>query len=130
MSVQKAIPGRRILGKNDGNVADVMTMGLCVLAMTAVMGAYLDNVELIQQKGYIRQLSRNYILKMETVGGLSWEDAAALRQELAGMGITDIDLGGTTFGEMGYGERILLHIRGKLKGEYAFEESRVSTAKN
>lgn len=118
------------MGKSSGNVADVMTMGLCVLAMTVVMGAYLDNVELIQQKSHIRQLSRNYILRMETAGGLSGEDAAALAQELAAMGITEIDLGGTTFGAMGYGERIVLNIRGKLKGEHAFEEYRVSTAKN
>lgn len=119
-----------IPGKSRGNVGDFMGMGLCILAMTAVMGAYLDNVGLIHQKIQIGQIARSYILKMETEGGMMPEDSLRLMQELDNMGITDIDLSGTTFGESGYGERISLNIRGKLKGGYEFEESRVSTAKN
>ena len=107
-----------------------MGTGLCILAMTAVMGAYLDNVELIQQKSHVGQLARNYILKMETEGGMMPEDRIMLMQELYDIGITDIDFSGTTFGETEYGGRISLNIRGKLKGGYEFEESRVSTAKN
>lgn len=121
---------RKVPSKCRGNVGDVMTMGLCILAMTVVMGAYLDNMELIQQKTYVGQIARSYILKMETEGGMTQEDRTMLMQELGDMGITDIDLTGTTFGEIGYGGRISLNIKGKLKGGYEFEESRVSTAKN
>lgn len=127
---QKKAEKGKTWGKSRGNVGDIMTMGLCILGMTAVMGTYLDYMELIQQKTYVGQLARNYILRMETVGGLEQEDRIMLEQELADMGITEIDLTGTTFGETGYGERIALNIKGKLKGEYDFEECRVSTAKN
>lgn len=121
---------RNAPGKSRGSVGDLMGTGLCILAMTAVMGAYLDNMELIQQKSHVGQLARNYILKMETEGGMMPEDRIMLIQELDDIGITDIDLSGTTFGETEYGGRISLNIRGKLKGGYEFEESRVSTAKN
>lgn len=119
-----------IFGKSQGNVGDIMTMGLCVLAMTVVMGAYLDNVELIQQKTYVGQIARNYILKMETEGGMTQSDREMLTQDLENIGITDITLTCTSLGDAGYGEPISLHIRGKLKGGYEFEESRASTAKN
>lgn len=121
---------RKIPDKSRGNVGDIMSMGICVLAMTVVMGAYLDNVELIQQKSHVGQIARSYILQMETEGGMMPEGRIMLMQELDDMGITDIDLNGTTFGETEYGGRIALHIKGKLKGGYEFEESRFSTAKN
>ncbi|MCM1185187.1 MAG: hypothetical protein NC251_07130 [Lachnoclostridium sp.] len=121
---------QKIWGKSRGNIGDILSMGFCILAMTIVMGAYLDNVEVIWQKSHIGQIARNYILKMETEGGMTPEDEIMLIQELDALGITDIDLSGTTFGETKYGERVSLNIRGKLKGGYEFEESRVSTAKN
>ncbi len=53
-----------------------------------------------------------------------------MSRELVEMGVTEIDLCGTTLNMTGYGEAITLHIHGKLRGEYAFEEKRVSTAKH
>lgn len=118
------------MGKREGSIGDILTTGLCILAMTVVVIAYMDSVELVQQKLEAGQLARKYILRMETVGCLIGEDRTALTQELADIGITDIDYTGTTMGEVGFGAPVTLNIRGKLKGEYAFEEHRVSTAKN
>ncbi len=116
--------------KQRGNVADMMSAGICILAMTVVMLAYMDNVSLIHQKTEVGQLTRKYILRMETVGYLTPSDRTALQQELTSLGVTEISLEGTTLHEMSYGSPIALKISGRLKGEYAFEEQRVSTAKN
>lgn len=116
--------------KREGNVGDLLITCFCVLAMTVVMLAYMDSVELIQKKTEVGQLARKYILRMETVGYLTAEDRTALTQALTDMGVTEIDYAGTTMGEVAYGAPIVLKIQGKLKGEYVFEEHRVSTAKN
>lgn len=116
--------------KQQGNIASLMVAGICILAMTVVMLAYMENVSLIQQKTEVSQLARKYILRMETVGHLTSEDCTLLQQELTAVGVADINLSGTTLSEVSYGTPITLRISGKLKGEYVFEEKRTSTAKN
>lgn len=107
-----------------------MVTGLCMLAMTVVVLCYMDNVDLIGRKTAVGQLARKYILRMETVGYLTAADRTMLCQELDAMGVAEVDLTGTTLNEVSYGAPITLQISGNLKGEYAFEERRVSTAKN
>lgn len=116
--------------KEKGNIGELMTSGLCLLAMTFVMVTYMDCVGMIEDKMEVGQLARKYILRMEAVGGLKPEEQENLIMELEALGVTEADLSGTTLGCTGYGEEIELHIRGKLKGEYEFEEYRYSTAKN
>lgn len=116
-------------GREQGSVADIVTVGIFILAMSVVMLSFIKNMALIQQKTEVGQLARKYILRMETVGGLQDGDRTALLQELQDYGVTEIDLSGTTCGEAGYGEPIALEIRGKLGGNYDFSEKRVSTAK-
>ena len=57
-------------GKQPGNIGELLTMGMCVLALTVVMLNYLQNVQLLQAKENVGQLARVYLLKMETVGCL------------------------------------------------------------
>ena len=54
--------------REPGNVGEILAMGLCVLALTAVMLSYMENVQLIAKKAEVGQLARCYLLKMETVG--------------------------------------------------------------
>jgi len=107
-----------------------MMTGLCILAMTVVMLAYMDNVQLIQQKMEVSQLARQYILRMETVGYLTPPDRTVLTSQLQEIGVSEIDYEGTTMSAVGYGEAVVLQIKGKLREEYDFTEKRVSTAKN
>ena len=116
--------------KEAGNVANLLVTGICVLAMTLVMALYLDCVRLIRQKTEISQLARKYILLMETTGELTPQWETSLYQELESMGVTEIDLAGTTVNAAPYSTPISLEIRGKLGGKFAFEERRVSTSKN
>lgn len=107
-----------------------MSAGICMLAMTVLMLSYMDNVWLIHQKTEVSQIARQYILKMETVGYLTEEDRIRLSQELSGAGVTQLELEGTTMWPVEYGDIITLEIKGKLEGEYDFEERRISTAKH
>ena len=56
-------------GKQPGNIGELLTMGMCVLALTVVMLNYLQNVQLLQAKENVGQLARAYLLKMERVPG-------------------------------------------------------------
>jgi len=113
-----------------GSIGDFMSAGICMLAMTLLMLAYMDNVWLIHRKSQVSQIARQYILRMETVGYLTEEDRVALNRELDEAGVTDVALNGTTMVPVTYGDIITLEIQGRLEGEYDFEEKRISTAKH
>ena len=116
--------------REKGNVADIMVTGIFILAMAVVMLSFLENIKLIQQKADVDQIARRYILRMESEGGLTGEDRSRLVEELDRIGITQINLEGTTMAEAGYGAAIELQIHGFLGGKYEFHETRVSTAKH
>ena len=112
-----------------GNIGDLMTAVVCLLAMIIVMNTFMDCMRLVSQKTAISQMARDYILRMETVGYLTAEDRQTLEKEMNERGVTQLDLSGTTWEEATYGAEIRLQISGKIEGRYVFEEVRVSTAK-
>ena len=116
--------------KEAGNVGEILTMGLCILALTAVMISYMENVQLIAKKAEVGQLARCYLLKMETVGYLAAQDQTQLTAELEKLGMTGIDYEGSTLNPAGYGNDVVLQIHGRLEETYEIYEKRVSTAKN
>ncbi len=115
--------------KEKGNIGDLMAAGICMLLMTVLLVTYMDSVRLVDEKTEINQIARKYILRMETVGMLTESDRLLLCRELETAGASEVSLEGTTLDRAGYGEEIVLRIRGKLRGIYGFEEKRVSTAK-
>lgn len=115
--------------RQHGNVGELLTMGLCVLALTVVMLGYVENIQLIEKKAEIGQLARCYLLKMETNGYLTPSDYEMLTVELEELGMEQIDYEGSSLEAVGYGENVILQIRGRLE-EYEIYEKRVSTAKN
>ncbi len=115
--------------KEAGSIGEFMAAGISLLALTAILAAYLNSVQIINEKSEIDQIARKYILRMETVGTLTGADQILLVRELEEAGASEISLEGTTFERAGYGEAIVLEIRGKLRGRYEFQEKRVSTAK-
>ena len=119
--------GRR---KQSGNIGELLTMGMCVLALTVVMLSYMENVRTISTKAAVGQLARAYLLQMETVGYLEEPERVRLTAELEALGLSQIDYAGTTLEPVGYGDRIALQIYGKLGEQYEIREKRVSTAKN
>lgn len=132
--------------KRKGSVMEIMYVGIAVFAMTIVMMSYLNNMQLVSSKEDVNQVARKYILRMETMGYLDDTGRLNLLHDLQEIGVTDIDLSGTTLSDAGYGNPIYLVISGKLEGKQAnisnifnviFEgrtvdiyEKRMSTAKN
>lgn len=115
--------------KEPGNIGDMMAVCICMLLMTVLLAAYMDSVRLLHEKTEINQIARKYILRMETIGMLTESDRLLLNRELESAGASDISLEGTTLERAGYGQEVVLRIRGKLRGTYVFEEKRMSTAK-
>ena len=111
--------------KEAGNVGEILTIGLCILALTALMISYMENVQLIAKKAEVGQLARCYLLKMETA-----QDQMQLTAELENLGMTGIDYEGSTLNPAGYGNDVVLQIHGRLGETYEIYEKRVSTAKN
>lgn len=125
---------------------DLVTIGITVLAMSIVVMVYLECSGLMMKKLEVSQVSRKYILKMETEGYLSGENKNNLLQELRAMGVLEPDLTGTTLQPVAYGDTILLKIKGKIvtrtikeeelwnggfgSSQISVEEVRMSTAKN
>lgn len=116
--------------KEKGNIGDLLGTGFCILAMLTVMMFFLKEMEMIQVKAQAGQVSRKYMLRMESDGYLKPDKEAALRQDLQQLGILGVTLDGTTRVQVSYGEVITLHFTGNLTGGQRIEESRVSTAKN
>lgn len=116
--------------KQEGNVGDLAGSMVCLLGMTIVMLAYMNNVMLLQKKLLVGQIARKYILRMETVGCLEDEDEDQMSAELLEAGVTQLNLEGTTRTPVSYGTPIRLSIQGMLGEEYEIAETRVSTAKH
>lgn len=133
--------------KSKGNVMDLVTIGITILAMSVVVMAYLECTGLMMKKLEISQVSRRYILKMETEGYLTPQSKESLLQELGELGMQEVDISGTTVQPVAYGETILLKIKGTIRArvvgnaeglwnegfrskQFTVEENRMSTAKN
>ena len=115
--------------KNDGSVGDVMPMCIFVICIAFVMISFADCVRLINVKASVSQISRQYILKMETYGYLTENDRDNLIRSLSESGLENISLAGTDTSEVGYGNEIKLYISGSAEGGYEIKEFRTSTAK-
>ena len=115
--------------KNDGSVGDVMPMCIFVICIAFVMISFADCVRLINVKASVSQISRQYILKMETYGYLTENDRDNLVRSLAESGLENISLAGTDMSEVGDGNEINLYLSGLAEGGYEIKEFRTSTAK-
>lgn len=133
--------------KGKGNVLDFLSIMITILAMSIMVMAYLECTDLMLKKLEIGQISRKYILKMETEGYLKEPDRVSLLKELKNVGMSGIDLAGTTLQPVTYGDAIYLKIQGNISGRvigtsdeiwrsgfegavFYVEEEKMSTAKN
>ncbi len=133
--------------KSRGNILDFVSIMITILAMSIMVMAYLECTNLLMKRMEIGQISRRYILKMETDGYLTEQSKGELLQELANAGLRGIDLSGTTLRPVAYGDAIFLKIKGSVAGRvlgdvnevwssgfkeglFTVEEERMSTAKN
>lgn len=95
-------------------LGDLLSSLLVILSFTILAFSFLNTMNAISRKENVKEVSRKYILEMETTGYLTTESSARLLQELSEIGLTDIDLSGTTLSDAGYGNEIHLYIKGKM----------------
>lgn len=95
-------------------LGDLLSSLLVILSFTILAFSFLNAMNAISRKENVKEVSRKYILDMETKGYLTTESSAKLLQELSEIGLTDIDLSGTTLSDAGYGNEIHLYIKGKM----------------
>lgn len=132
--------------KSPANVMNLVTIGMAILAITIVVMVYLQCTELLLLKLEVSQVSRKYILKMETEGYLTPHNQNELLLELKELGLKNVELTGTTLLPVVYGDTIILRIKGNIQKNMLdyeevwngatdvrvleLEEKRMSTAKN
>lgn len=133
--------------KEHGNVLDFLTIILTIIAMSILVMVYLECTNLMMKKLEVGQISRKYLLKMETEGYLTEGSKNSLLAELQQAGVHSVDISGTTMVPVSYGDAIVLRIRGAVEGRiigtgdelwrkgfvssiFSVEEEKMSTAKN
>ncbi len=117
------------LKKDKGNVGDIVIMGIFVIAMLTVMMCFIKCVDMLHTKAEVSQLARKYILVAETNGYIPEGDQETLIRELESMGLTEIDISGSTLSKADFGRTVNVCIKGKINGRYEISEKRASTAK-
>lgn len=87
---------------------------LTIVALAVMLVFFTGWMANLSARDYVYQLSRRYILQMETEGFLSSTLESSLRADLADAGMSNISLSGTTTSEVEYGNVIFLRITGDL----------------
>ncbi len=97
------------------NFGPILITALVVLILIVLFGSWMANFE---KKDKVNQITRKYILKMETKGGLDDDDELALRAELAPYcANVELQYDGkrtTKPGEVQYGEDIDLYVKADM----------------
>jgi hypothetical protein len=92
-------------------VATLICMFAMVTLFVALFYAYAQNVN--QNK--VERVYRQYLFRMEREGYLTPTDKAGLLADLTALGLKNIDLTGTSFSAVGYGNEVRLVIKGDLE---------------
>ena len=102
-----------MLKRKDKGILDQFLPAIIVIVLLAVLWTgSMISASNIDRSTDIQQVARTYLLKMETDGYLTEENRNLLLSDLAALDMERIDLTGTTFSDVGYGNRIDLVIRG------------------
>lgn len=105
-----------MLKRKDKGIFDQFLPAIVVIVLMAVLWTgSMISASNIDRSSDIQQVARTFLLRMETDGCLTEENRNLLVSELEALDMEQIDLSGTTFTNVGYGNQIRLVIRGKVK---------------
>ena len=96
-------------------VSDMIPVVITILVTGILALCYVSWISDFETKETINAITREYLLRMGTVGYLSNEDKSELLSELEDKNIEDISLLGTTDTKVESGEIVTLKISGKYK---------------
>ena len=104
-----------MLKKKDEGMLDQFLPAIVVIVLLAVLWTgSMITASNINRSNDIQQVARTYLLQMETDGYLTEENKGLLLNDLAALDMVNIDLTGTSFTDVGYGNQVRLVIRGKV----------------
>lgn len=95
-------------------VTGVFTITICIMAMTIICMYTISSTGILNSKSDVNMIMRKYIIRMESNGYLTADDESELMQELKDIGMTNIDISGTTLSEVEYGETVYLYVKGDI----------------
>lgn len=102
--------------RTEGDSTYVATM-ISIFVLVGLFAALFLSFAQISSQNKIERTYRQYLLVMETQGCLTASAKAQLIADLTALGLTNIDLTGTSETPVPYGGTITLHIEGDLKKE-------------
>ena len=102
-----------MLKRKDKGILDQFLPAIVVIVLLAVLWTgSMISASNIDRSSDIHQVARTYLLRMEEDGYLTEENRNLMISELEALDMENIDLTGTSFTDVGYGNRIRLVIRG------------------
>lgn len=113
----KSLVTRDLNKKEKGNsnlVSGVFTMIICIAAMTVICLYVISSTGILNTKSDVNMIMRKYIIRIESNGYLTADDESELMQELKDIGMTNIDISGSTLSEVEYGETVYLYVKGDI----------------
>ena len=102
-----------MLRRKDKGILDQFLPAIVVIVLMAVLWTgSMISASNIDRSSDIHQVARTYLLRMEIDGCLTEENRNLLMAELEALDMEQIDLTGTSFSDVGYGNQVRLVIRG------------------
>lgn len=95
-------------------VSGIFTMVICIMAMALICLYNISSTGILNSKSDVNMIMRKYIIRMESNGYLTADDESELMEELKDVGMTNIDISGTTLSEVEYGETVYLYVKGDI----------------
>lgn len=95
-------------------VSGTFTMVISIMAMALICLYNISSTGILNSKSDVNMIMRKYIIRMESNGYLTADDESELMEELKDVGMTNIDISGTTLSEVEYGETVYLYVKGDI----------------
>ncbi|PJI06579.1 MULTISPECIES: hypothetical protein [Clostridium] len=100
----------KINKKSEGGIEVVVATLVAVLALGFTMVYFISNMIPVINKYKVETVVRKYALKEEQEGYLSPSNVSSMESELKNIGISNINISGTTLSPVEYGEDVLINI--------------------
>lgn len=104
-----------MLKKKDKGMLEHFLPALVVIVLMSVLWvASMVQASNLDRSAQLQQVARKYMLRMETDGYLTEANKSQLLTELRALDMSEINLNGTSFSDVGYGNEVYLVIQGKV----------------
>ena len=104
----------RSMNKKNGSILKMLPVLIGIAAVSVLSLMYITYMDIMDRREMVFQISREYLLRMETEGYLTDEAAKEMISEIEKTGAVNINLAGTTLSKSEYGKEITLSIDAQI----------------